>query len=144
MKSKRRETLTFILRLGIGLLLLIFLLRSVDTRELAGHISSIRPRWIVAAAAIVVGLRVLMSMRWQDVLALQGLHVDLWTLIRITFVSMFFGHFLPGGVGADVVRGYELISRKGKTAEVTATLILDRFIGVYSMFVQNWPYHISI
>ena len=118
----------------MGLTLLVVLLGSVDLKEVQSLFSGVRWRWVVVACAIIAGLRVIMSMRWQVVLASHEIHVSLWELIRITFISMFIGQFLPGSIGPDVIKGYELISRRGKAANITSTLLLDRFIGVYSMF----------
>ena len=136
-QKKKNKTLGLVVRLVVTISLLIFLGATADLSELWQLIIDINIYWLVAAAALIAGERVLMAMRWQYTLAVQGVKVGVKELSRILYVAMFFAHFLPGGlVGADVLRGYELARSRGHVADVTATLILDRFIGVFSMFTM--------
>jgi uncharacterized membrane protein YbhN (UPF0104 family) len=46
---------------------------------------------------------------------------------------MFFGQFLPGVIGPDVVRGYWIVRSRGRTAAVALSLLTDRLLGVYAL-----------
>jgi uncharacterized protein (TIRG00374 family) len=135
MNSKQlKYRISYALRLVIGFVLLWLLLSAIDLEEARRLFYNIRLDWIAAAAGLIAGLRALMSLRWKYVLASQGIDVPFLELLRITFIGTFFGHFMPGGVGIDLVRGYELVRLERRAADVATTLILDRFIGVWSMF----------
>jgi uncharacterized protein (TIRG00374 family) len=45
-------------------------------------------------------------------------------------MAEFFNNFLPAQVGGDVMRGYALASDTHRAADVTASVIIDRFIGL--------------
>jgi len=135
MTNSNRNSFWKIARLVFGVTLLVYFIVTVGAGGIAEQIRSCDPAWIIAALAIMTTVRLLMAMRWHYVLASQGIAVSLREIIRITFVAIFVGRFLPGSVGSDVVRGYELISRHGKPAGVMTTLVLDRFIGACTTFL---------
>jgi uncharacterized protein (TIRG00374 family) len=62
-------------------------------------------------------------------------------------VSNSLGHLLPSGVGADIIRVYELSKNKGNTDKVLASVFLDRVFGLLSMllvaFLAAWYAHFS-
>jgi uncharacterized protein (TIRG00374 family) len=132
--KKRSSRFFYVLRLAIGIALLVALFSTIDLEETGRLFRNIRLDWIAAAIGIIALLRVVMSLRWKCVLTSQKSEVPFLELLRITWIGTFFGHFLPGGVGIDLIRGYELVRRESRAAEVATTLILDRFIGVWSMF----------
>lgn len=135
MKPKRRNNrFTYVLQLAIGIGLLLALFSTIDLEETVHLFRNIQLDWIAGAIGILVFLRAMMALRWKYVLTSQGIDVPFLELLRITLIGMFIGHFMPGGVGIDLIRGYELARRESRVADVATTLILDRFIGVWSMF----------
>ena len=44
------------------------------------------------------------------------------------------GFLTPGGAGTDLARGYQVSKLHGQTADVAGSIIIDRIIGLYSMF----------
>jgi uncharacterized protein (TIRG00374 family) len=51
------------------------------------------------------------------------------------WVAEFFNNFLPAQVGGDVMRGYALASDTHRTADVAASVLIDRFIGLMVFMV---------
>lgn len=133
--SDRRNSFWKIVRLVFGVALLVYFIAQIGVDGLMEQLRSADPGWVGAAFVIMIAVRILMAMRWHCVLASQGIEVSLLEIVRITFVAIFVGRFLPGTVGSDVVRGYELISRQGQPAGVLTTLVLDRFIGACTTFL---------
>lgn len=118
-------------------LLLLALAMTLDLQQILSVVRQANLAFLGLALLIIILIRVLMAWRWQVILKTYQLPVSFRELISIIFVSNTLGHFLPGGVGADLIRGHQ-ISKKyqhQQIAEVSATIILDRLIGFLSMFL---------
>ena len=129
-----RSNAGVILRSAIAALLLFVLVRAVDPADLAGLWTSVQLGWVAGAVAILVGIRILMAVRWRYILLPHGVHARLSDIIAIIFISTSAGYLLPGGgFGVDVYRGYQLSRLYGSVPKVSATIVVDRVIGLYSM-----------
>src|SRR4030095_16227767 len=75
-----------------------------------------------------------MALRWIDLLVAltPGSRPPFRRVLRIFFVSSFVSNFVPS-VAADMYRAYELARRDVRLAESTASVLMDRVLGVLSM-----------
>lgn len=93
-------------------------------------------RWLAGALALVLVDRSLMAMRWIDLLvALEpGTRPPLGAVLHVFFVSSFVSNFVPS-VGADLYRAHALSRYDVHLAESTASVLMDRALGVLSVVV---------
>jgi len=93
-------------------------------------------RWLAAAAASVLVDRALMALRWLELLVAltPGSRPRAASVIRIFFVSSFVSNFVPS-VAADLYRAYALARHDVRLAESTASVLMDRVLGVLSMAI---------
>jgi glycosyltransferase 2 family protein len=91
-------------------------------------------RWLAAAVALVFIDRTLMAMRWIDLLVAlaPGSRPPLGVVLRVFFTSSFVSNFVPS-VGADLYRAYDLSRYDVHLAESTASVLMDRALGVLSV-----------
>jgi uncharacterized membrane protein YbhN (UPF0104 family) len=80
--------------------------------------------------------RVLLAWRWilllpDDVLRRTGIG----PLLRIFFVSTFVGTFLPGSIGGDAVRAWQLSSHDVSAPTAIASVAMDRLLGVAAIIL---------
>ena len=91
-----------------------------------------------AGSAAAIGLvlldRSLMALRWIDLLSAltPGSRPPFAVVLRIFFVSSFVSNFVPS-VAADMYRAYALARHDVHLAESTASVLMDRVLGVLSM-----------
>ncbi|MDX1763012.1 MAG: lysylphosphatidylglycerol synthase transmembrane domain-containing protein [bacterium] len=131
-----KKTLAFILRLLVALGLLFILARSIDLAEAVRLTKEMNLIWAGLAFLLIMGLRVIMAIRWKVILNSQMMVIPLGYLIRITYISMSVGQLLPGGVGPDLFRGFALNRQKeGRLLDITTTILIDRFMGIFSIFI---------
>jgi glycosyltransferase 2 family protein len=90
--------------------------------------------WIGLAIALVLLDRSLMAWRWIDLLSAltPGSRPPFGVVLRIFFVSSFVSNFVPS-VAADLYRAYALARHDVHLAESTASVLMDRVLGVLSM-----------
>ncbi len=77
-----------------------------------------------------------MALRWIDLLAAltPGSRPSFGRVLRIFFVSSFVSNFVPS-VAADMYRAYALARCDVHLAESTASVLMDRVLGVLSMVI---------
>jgi len=91
----------------------------------------------VGLALVLCGLPVILGgLRWRRALQVQGLHLSVAEVTRVSFVAHFFNAFLLGSTGGDVVKAWCAArwTRK-KRAEAALTVVVDRLLGTLALLV---------
>lgn len=90
------------------------------------------------AAAVVLGYvdRLVMIAKWYPLLRVQTRAVSFWRATKAYLASNFAGIFLPS-LGPDVVRAVALGRQTGATAQVTASVVAERALGMVAMGLMN-------
>ena len=130
--SRRALSLALRLTVSLGLLALLGLVVA-EPRDLLSRLSSMRLPMLAAAFLLTAGDRMLMAFKWWILLRARGIAMPLVAAIRAYFASSFAGLFLPVTLGADAVR--LLTSRQYGTAEITASIVVERTVGAVSVVV---------
>ncbi len=130
MKSAVRRHLGDLLRIGISVGLLAWVLPRVGLADMWREIQSVQPGWLGLALALCILGTALRAYRWQALLMGLGLQAPIGRLIRLYFVGTFFNTFLPSGFGGDLVRVVELARDSRRAHEATGTVLVDRLTGI--------------
>jgi uncharacterized protein (TIRG00374 family) len=120
-----------LLKLAIGLALLVYLYnRLQDPSRLWRQIVE-ADKWLLLAGALCYSAAVALGgYKWGLLLESAGIRVTLGRLLAYQWVAEFFNNFLPAQVGGDVMRGSALASDTHRAADVAASVLIDRFIGL--------------
>jgi uncharacterized protein (TIRG00374 family) len=129
-------TASRLLRLVVAVGLTAYVLWSSDPAAVVDACRGARLGWIGAAIALVLVDRTLMALRWIDLLAAltPGSRPRFAVVLRIFFVSSFVSNFVPS-VAADMYRAYALARHDVHLAESTASVLMDRALGVLSVVI---------
>ena len=131
-----RRILFTLLRLGIGVGLLLYLVESkaIEPRILARMIS-LWPISLLAIALLLFDL-VLMSWRLCCLFRARGMPLAFASSLQLTALSSFFATFLPGRAGGDVAKVfYASRENSGRRTEIVTILLLDRALGLFSLLL---------
>jgi len=122
------------LRLAIGIALTAVVLYWSHPADIVDAARRADWGWLAAALGLVLVDRTLMAMRWLDLLAAlaPGTRPPLGAVLRVFFLSSFVSNFVPS-VGADLYRAYALSRYDVHLAESTASVLMDRALGVLSV-----------
>lgn len=146
--------LRYALQLCAGLLILIFLLTKVPFKDIAVTIGHARISFFVLSVLVGVFSVLVSAVRWQVLLKSLGYEYPAMLLVKITFMTLFFNVYLPGGVVGDLARVALLPeqsdrkrTKKDHLTKVTASVVTDRlagliglmFIAVISMLIVCGP-----
>ncbi len=125
-----------ILRIVVAVVLTAVVLYAAHPADVVRAAAGADGRWLLAGVALVLLDRSLMALRWIELLCAltPGSRPPLGAVLRIFFVSSFVSNFVPS-VAADMYRAYALARRDVHLAESTASVLMDRILGVLSMVI---------
>jgi len=118
--------------LSAGLIALIFYYL-VDSRQFVKLLRSAKLSFLLLCVALIVADRFVMAWKWIILLRTQGSRVSFRAITELTFISTFFGLFLPSILGGDLVRAYSLAKNISNAKLSISSVLIDRTIGVSSM-----------
>ncbi len=124
-----KKILSFVFRISISVVLLIFLFRQVDLKSLLGIIKGVNKPLLSLALAIFLLNYLLSFYRWLMILKAANLRLPLKRVAISYSGAIFFSLFLPSTIGGDLVRSVDLSAHTKRPSEVVATVILDRLSG---------------
>lgn len=117
----------------VALGLLVYLLAQQGWAEFTRAIQSI-PLWaFLAAFACLFGSRLTTIGRWLALLRAADVRISLWDAFKLVFAGLFASNFLPTTIGGDVVRLAGAMQLRLDAGIVTASLIVDRLVGMAGM-----------
>ena len=107
-----------------------YILLKIDVEQTWDVLTSADLWWFALAVAIMIVTAMPMALRWQWLLAAQGIVDRFWWLTRAYFVSYTAGQILPTSIGGDAVRIFETAKRHpGRSGDLTAIVLLERGLG---------------
>lgn len=124
-----RSHLLTLLKVLVSVALIVILFQRVDVGEVWGALRGASLGLLVAAMVVYGGAVASNAVKWGVLLRALGVQVPLSSLLRHTFVGVFFNNFLPF-VGGDVVRGYGMVRETANTADVAVSVVVDRIVGL--------------
>ena len=129
----KKNVKSYFLKLLVSLLLLLFLLRFVNLKELTLLARNLYWPYLIVYFVLIFIDRLIMAYKWKILVGCQRNILFLWRkLIKVYFKGTFIGNLLPTSLGGDAVRAYEL-SRSTKTmVDVISSIIMERFLGFLS------------
>jgi uncharacterized protein (TIRG00374 family) len=118
---------------AVGLILAWVITRG-GGRDVASALLAADPRWTLAAATVFFLSIVAGAWQWHLLLALQGIRFGFRASFRSYYSGMFLNNFLPGTVGGDALRVWDVHRARGDDAapslgRAAASTLLDRLMG---------------
>lgn len=125
-----RGVLANVLKIGVTVVIIAFLLSRVDLAEMATHLAQANPALLLLALALYFSAIGLGALKWQVLVRAQGMQVPFSDLADYTLTGLFFGNLLPSNVGGDVVRAYGLVRATGRAEAAAISVLVDRLMGL--------------
>ena len=122
-----------LLKITVSTALMAILLTRIDWSHARIQFSQLPPSFIIYALIFYTCLQWLSCIRWQIILAPSGHNLPTYQLMGSYFAGMFLNIFLPGALGGDVYRVYQ-VSRETNDSEVAlVSVFLERFTGLAAL-----------
>jgi uncharacterized membrane protein YbhN (UPF0104 family) len=129
-----RKIVFLLLRVAIGITILVYLARSGQINF--SSLTRLFRVWPITLAAVGFLLFdiLMMSIRASLLFRSARLSLSLGSSFQLNLIGFLFSTFLPGAAGGDIAKlVYATRQNYGRRAEVATVLILDRFVGLFSL-----------
>lgn len=131
-----KDILLFILRIAIAAGIITWMIWR-HYEALLKALKDFNYIWLLPAAICYAVHLCAGAWRWQILLHLQKIKITFIESLSLSMQGFFFSLVLPGGaIGGDVVKAAFLVKRtpKGNKLTGTFTILIDRIIGMISLF----------
>ncbi|GCE12621.1 lysylphosphatidylglycerol synthase transmembrane domain-containing protein [Tengunoibacter tsumagoiensis] len=136
---ERSRWLKFALRLSCTVLLFVFLLRSVSWTAVVQNILHLDTGLLLIGLVLGMFGVIVSAYQWQSLLDTEQIHWDLRRLVNLYLVGHAFNHFLPTGMGGDIVKAYYVGKESKNAAGSASAVLLSRGTGFIGMLAVSIP-----
>jgi uncharacterized protein (TIRG00374 family) len=129
--------LSFLIRIAVSLGLIAFMLSRLDLDNMLRFLRGADVSLVLLTLVTVFVDRSFMVVRWMKLVEALDIHVPRLRVVKIFFLSTFFGSFLPSGVGGEAVRAVSFSRLTSRGVETVASVVMDRLLGLLSMLFMG-------
>lgn len=118
-------------KLLVTVALVAILAVSANPANLGVVLANVRPLPLLIGLVLYFAAIVIGALKWQVLIKAQGIDAPLGSVLSFSLVGLFFGNFMPGNVGGDVVRALDLArAMRGRTEAAAVSVLVDRLMGL--------------
>jgi hypothetical protein len=121
---------------SVGILVYIFT-RVVHISDLWANLKEAQLSYLAIAVGVYFGVQTASAFRWYLLLRPLGIDSSFPKILSLYFLGMYFNFFLPSSIGGDVFRVYYLNKETGRLSASTASVFLDRDIGMAGLLLAG-------
>ncbi len=131
--SARRRSRSFLLRLGFGVVSLVILFALLNPMEIVNDLGQANGRYVAAGFGVCLLGLACRTYKWKRILKRMDIHVSFWRLFEVYTISYWFSTFLPGSLGGDVYKIYDVARATDKKIRPALAVVIERLTGVLSL-----------
>jgi uncharacterized protein (TIRG00374 family) len=131
--SKAKARLWLLFRLVAVGLILWWVIEKNGRGRIVESLLSANPAWVGLAAGVFFLSILLGAYQWYLLLRFQGIDYGYYAGFRTYYAGMFLNNFLPGTVGGDALRVYQVHKTVEGLGKAVAATFLDRLMGFFAL-----------
>ncbi|MGL1935919.1 MAG: flippase-like domain-containing protein [Fibrobacterales bacterium] len=89
--------------------------------------------WFAVSVGVTIVSLVLGCVQWRMLLSYQGVSIPFKKVFALFFVGLFFNNFMPGNVGGDVKKIYDMKKYTEHYSSSFTATFFDRLIGLFAI-----------
>jgi len=130
-----KKILITLVQLGVTFALLWYVFHDANQRQqMKVALAAADYRWVGAAILAYLVVEIAAAVRWQILLRVQKIRLNLPRLSGLFLIGMFYNQFLPGGTGGDIIKSYLLLKETAEhKAGALLAVVFDRLIGLVAL-----------
>jgi len=119
-------------------LLLALVLSNVEVAQVTARLAELSILPLAAAAGLIAFQSVIVvTWRWETILATIDRPPGRWHLTGVVLISLFFNQVLPSTVGGDGMRMWLLRRRGRPLGAAVRSVIIDRLLGLFGLLLLS-------
>lgn len=134
MNPKLKKSLLTALKIGISLILMIWVLSKLDWTQIGMMFREVNVFYFFLSIIAFVLSQLVAVFRFNLFVRNIGIRISFWTNSQLYLLGMFYNFFIPGGIGGDAYKVYLLSKAYKKSLKTLGKIVfLDRFIGLLAI-----------
>ncbi len=133
MAIEGRKRYSVVVRLLFGLSTFAILFLMVHPRDVLEALRHADLHFIFLGALLCFLGIAARAYRWMLILRHLAIRVPFWRVLEISMISLWFNTFLPGSVGGDLYKIYDVSKASAKKIRPAAAVLLERLTGVLTL-----------
>ncbi len=129
----RRRSRAFLLRLAFGVVSLVILVALLNPAEIITDLRKANLHDVAAGFGVCLLGLVARTYKWMQILKRMDIQVPFWRLLEVYTISYWFSTFLPGSLGGDVYKVYDVARATDKKIRPAMAVAIERLTGVLSL-----------
>jgi uncharacterized membrane protein YbhN (UPF0104 family) len=123
-----------LIKIVISLVLVAFVLRTIDTKRLIDILLNVNIFWLFLAFVFYNLSKIVSAIRLIYYFKEIGINISQKSNLILYYVGMFYNLFLPGGIGGDGYKAYLLNKyHNPKLSQIIQALLFDRISGLIAL-----------
>ena len=119
----------------IGIAIFVYIVYDIGTDNLISAISNINPLLFIISLSIFLPRITISTYRWKMIAHMQGIDVDLPTLIKLNLIGLFYGTVTPLWLGDWIRIPYLKEESKAPFAKCASNIFIDQIMEFSSLFI---------
>ncbi len=132
-----KQWLIALLKTAVSVVLLYFLIRSMDTVAITDTLMRVPVAAVALACAMIVTQTLVLGLRWWVVMAAIGAPLKCGKTMLLTFIGVFFNQVLPTSFGGDAVRMWQAYRAGIRPEAAVGGVLLERISGVVGLVLLS-------
>ena len=125
-----KKTALTVLKIAVSVAIYWYIFTKIDVVHLLDLVKDADFSLLIGAVLVYFLAQGLSAYRWYILLRPLGIETPFTRILAYYFLGMFFNNFFPTAIGGDVFRIYYLKRETGRLSGATASVLLDRDIGM--------------
>ena len=135
LNEKTKSTLSFVLRFGLSLALLVFVFSKIDLPETIEALRTADLFMIMLGGFVFFICMAVGLTRWFVFIRALDLSATPKSIILHFFYGAFGNLFMPTAIGGDIIKTVGLCRSSSEKPKVVASVVLDRISGFYAIIL---------
>lgn len=126
----RSKTFKLAIKTLVSAVFIAWLIFKVNWGEVAFYLGQVSyPMLAIYLAVVVLGILV-SSIKWKMLAEFKGIRRPLWDFFKFYLTGTFINNFMPGFLGGDAYKAYEIGRENGQYAQSASSVMMDRITGL--------------
>ncbi len=130
------KVLLWAMKLAVSVGLMAWLIHRVDLTEVAARLRDVSVPMLILAPALMMLQALISGERWRQVLLSLDVAMPLGWLVRVHWVGAFINLLVPGAVGGDAYRMWQVHKRGVLLVTAINGVMLERIVTVLSLTIM--------
>lgn len=125
--------MSWFFRLLFGVVTIVLMFYFLDLHEVGDDLIRADIRFVMGGLFLSIMALFARTWKWKMILRRVGIRVSYGRLLEVYTISYWFNTFLPGSIGGDLYKIYDVSRASNKNIRPAATVIIERLTGMLSL-----------